>query len=216
MTNQQKKKPSPKQPKIVNKNTAKSKIVDKNTPKSKIVDKNTPKSKIVHVHNHIYANKNGKSSGCKTKTRNMGCQVPRNGLRCGFKKIIEDKNYQTDIDKNLNELDTASGLFNSLDQNLAAVDCKIENFMRAKTQEEITLSKSVLTETFGQYFQSKTDFIESIQFKNFSFEYLVWRHFCDYNFEIDDILSCRLTRKFINKFFTGKIDIVKFLNFYFL
>ena len=190
----QKKKNSPKPP------VSKSKDISKNKPKQ-----STPKtkSKTVHIHNHIYS-KDGQFSGKKVSKRSMGTQVPKNGLRCGFKRIFEHKGFQTDPydGDRLNSKE----IFMMLDRNLNEIDVLIGKFMNAKSPDEISTAKNALKKEFGDFFKSEEEFFENLRHKFFSFEYVVWRHYFDTLFEIDVIETSRLTTKFAKKFFTEVFD----------
>jgi len=207
----QKKKSSPKSTasKDISKTT--SKDISKTTPKDISKNKSkqklpSSKSKTVHIHNHIYT-KNGEVSGKKLSKRSMGTQVPKNGLRCGFKRIFETKEMQTDpYDGDRLHSDE---IFMMLDRNLNEIDVLIGQFMKAKSPDEILIAKEKLQKEFGNFFKSEKEFLENLQHKFFSFEYVVWRHYFDTLFEIDTIETSSLTRKFIKKFFTEELDKLK-------
>ena len=198
MANQKKKNKQP-QPQTLTKNCS------KNT--------STGPTRIIHVHNHTY-----KGSAPKAKTRNMVTQSPKNGLRCGFPKLltaqsteVDDQKLQiaqvetSEITTTNAEEDTIADHFNIFYFKMNNFHYLIDKFLKEKNVEDFIKIRNTIVTNFGNHFASEKDFKENISLGEagyVTFEYIIWKGYLEHKLCFaDKILNSKYTKVFINKFF---------------
>ena len=187
----------------------------------KTTQSNTKNTKIIHIHNHNTTQKNLKSN--KTRTRNMGTQVPKVGLRFGRRREFETKFISTQSTSeislststietiNINDLSSTINFYENFINSLENEVFEDINVLIESTDADlVTKMKNNLQTKFGQYFKSQTDFINKISRASSCFEYIVWKHYFNYALKIckelseNDLLeSCILTKVFVEKYFAS-------------